>query len=204
MLTVKEIMTTELITFTPDATIREAMETLTTNHLSGAPVVAGRHVVGVISVNDLLSFIVNAPEIDESNTRETVAEVWEEPVQDEAGEDYDEIAISDDIADEWVQNSDGIIDDASPEGNALLDQHTVEEAMTARVVSVRPETSVRNAAALMRKLGVHRVLVMEGRKLKGIISALDIARMVGERGINGRTGVRLAPCPPDRSPWIDI
>ena len=204
MLKIQEIMSKNLITFTPDTTIREAMEGLTANHLSGAPVVAGGNVVGVVSVTDLLSFVVNAPETDDSDGRETVGEAWDEPVPDETDEDNLEVELSDELVDQWVQASDRLVDDTSGDGKALLDQHTVEEAMTAEIVSVRAETSVRNAAAIMGKHGVHRVLVMEGKKLKGIVSALDIARAVSDRGINGRSRVRLDPCPPDPSPWIDI
>jgi CBS domain. len=35
----------------------------------------------------------------------------------------------------------------------------------------------------MRKRGIHRVLVMDGKKLAGIISAIDIARAVSRGGL---------------------
>ena len=41
MLCAKDIMTRELSTLQPEATLREAIEMLYTNHLSGAPVVTG-------------------------------------------------------------------------------------------------------------------------------------------------------------------
>ena len=56
----------------------------------------------------------------------------------------------------------------------------------------------------MRQRGIHRVIVMEGKLLEGIVSALDIARMVSERGIAGETGVKLNACQSNPSPWIDI
>lgn len=202
MLAVRDIMTTDVVTVTPESTIREAMETLSTNHLSGAPVVTGSRVVGVISTSDILSFIVSAPE-PETADGETVSQAWEELVPDLDEEEEIERALSDDVFDEHVQGADRIIDDTSPNGRTLLDQHTVEEAMTQNVFSVAPDSSVRAAAALMRKHGIHRVIVMQGRKLAGIVSALDITRAVCDKGIGGQSGVRLERRCADPSPWIE-
>ena len=204
MLSVRDIMTTGVVTLTPESTIREAMETLSTSHLSGAPVVTGNHVVGVISTSDIMSFIVSAPEPETADADETVREAWEEPLQDPDEEEEIERAMSDEVFDEWAQSGDGIIDDASPDGRGLLDQHTVEEAMTQNVFSIAPGSSVRAAATLMRKHGIHRLIVMHGAKLAGIVSALDITRAVCDKGIAGESGIRLEPRCDDPSPWIDI
>lgn len=203
MLTVRDIMTTDVVTVAPESTIREAMETLSTNHLSGAPVVSGNRVLGVISMSDIVSFIVSVPEPEAVDSGETVAEAWEEPMPDPDEEDI-QSALSDDSYDEWAQNADKLLDDSSHDGRTLFDQHTVEEAMTQEVFSVAPGSSVKAAARLMRSHGIHRVMVMEGKKLEGIVSALDIARAVSDRGLAGRSGVRLDPKSPDPSPWIDI
>lgn len=152
MRTVRDIMTTDVVTLTPQATVREAMEALSTNHLSGVPVVVGRRVIGVISTTDILTFIVEGTAIDEEK---------------------------------------------------LFEQHTVSELMTYDVFSVTPETSIRRAAAMMRDRGIHRVLVMEDRKLSGIVSALDIAQVVSQTGLPGRTGIHPQICD-DPSPWITV
>jgi CBS domain-containing protein len=197
-------MTRDVVTFTPETSIREAIEGLTVNHLSGAPVVSGKRVIGVVSLTDLLSFIVTAPDHEDSEERETVVDSWEEAEADESDDEDIQSALSDELIDEWVQTSDGIVDDTSPDTKSLLDQHTVEEAMTRDVISVKPEASVKRAALLMQKRGVHRLVVMNGALLKGIVSALDIARTVSERGIAGESGVKLDPCHGDPSPWIEI
>lgn len=204
MLAVRDIMTTDVVTVTPESTIREVMETLSTNHLSGAPVVTGNRVVGVISTSDILSFIVNAPEPETTNAGETVVEAWKEPVPDPDDDEELESAISQEMLDEWSQGADSIVDDTSPSGRTLLDQHTVEEAMTQNVFSVAPDSSVRAAAALMRKHEIHRVIVMQGRKLAGIVSALDVTRAVCDKGIAGQSGVRLDSRCVDPSPWIEV
>ena len=203
MLTVREIMTTSVVTFDPETTIRDAMERLSTNHFSGAPVLSGDRVVGLISMSDILSFIVSAPEPEAADDVETVSDAWEEPVPDDDDVDDVQSSLSNEMLDEWVQNSDGLIDDTRPNDKSLLDQHTVEEAMTREVLSVEPSVSVKKAANLMREHGIHRLLVMHGRKLEGIVSALDIARAVSQRGIGGH-GLALDPCAPKKSPWIDL
>src|SRR5688572_21231320 len=64
MLKVSEIMTREGQRLTAETTIREAMEMLSTSHLSGAPVMAGDEVIGVISMSDILGLLISAPAAD--------------------------------------------------------------------------------------------------------------------------------------------
>ncbi len=55
----------------------------------------------------------------------------------------------------------------------------VRQLMNKKLVSVGEESSVREAAALMAKRRIHRVLVLgEKKKLLGIVSALDVCRYV--------------------------
>ena len=74
--------------------------------------------------------------------------------------------------------------------------------MNQKVLSVPPKASVRAAATMMRDRGIHRVLVIDGTTLVGIVSALDIARTVSDNGIAGKTGVRVVPLCDAPSPWI--
>lgn len=61
---------------------------------------------------------------------------------------------------------------------------TAEEIMTPRVEAIRPETTIEEAADVMQKKGIHRLLVF-GRNLTeperpaGIVSASDIIRELG-------------------------
>jgi CBS domain-containing protein len=202
MLCVRDIMTRELVKLSPEATIREAMETLATNHLSGAPVVAGDRVLGVISMTDILGFIISAPVSGRSEQGESLGDGWED---DDALDEDDEIqaaALSDDVWDEWTTGGETRVDDALPEAGNLLDQHTVEEAMNQEVFSVPPSASVKAAATMMRERSIHRVLVMDRKSLVGIVSALDIARTVSDKGIAGKTGIRAVPHCDNPSDWI--
>ncbi|HIA36590.1 MAG TPA: CBS domain-containing protein [Flavobacteriales bacterium] len=56
--TVADYMTTELITFTPDQDIREVIEIIISNKISGAPVINDKkELVGIISEKDCLRVI---------------------------------------------------------------------------------------------------------------------------------------------------
>jgi predicted transcriptional regulator len=67
----------------------------------------------------------------------------------------------------------------SPEWD-LLGEHTVEEAMSRRIIAVGHEESVAEAARKMEQAQVHRLLVMEGSSLLGIITTSDVTRAVAE------------------------
>ncbi|MBU0490756.1 MAG: CBS domain-containing protein [Chloroflexi bacterium] len=53
-LKIADVMTTEVITIAPDASLREAKEIMRTRRISGLPVVRGRELVGVISIEDII------------------------------------------------------------------------------------------------------------------------------------------------------
>lgn len=58
----------------------------------------------------------------------------------------------------------------------------VRQVMSTPLVSVPPDCSLRDAAKLMVKRNIRRVLVAEGGKIIGIVSDTDIFSAVEERG----------------------
>jgi CBS domain-containing protein len=54
----------------------------------------------------------------------------------------------------------------------------VEEIMERRVHSVTVQDDISTAARMMRNLHIHRVLVLENGKLVGILTALDLLRVL--------------------------
>jgi CBS domain-containing protein len=72
---------------------------------------------------------------------------------------------------------------------------TVEEVMTPVVHAVSGSTPVDEIARLMTRRHIHRVIVRDGKKVAGIISALDLLRVIdGPRG--GRTAARRKAAKP--------
>jgi len=71
------------------------------------------------------------------------------------------------------------VEDYSP---AAMRDGTVAEWMTTELVTVEPTDSVRAAARKMTEHKVHRVLVLEDGRLKGILTSTDIVRFVADNG----------------------
>ena len=61
--------------------------------------------------------------------------------------------------------------------------------MTRRLWSIHPDAPISDAAAVMQRARIHRVLVMEDRRLVGIITTTDIARAVADGRLTRHTYV---------------
>jgi len=62
MVRLKDIMSREVMTFSPEMTIRDALAKLSSSRMSGAPVIANGKVCGIISVADIVGVIATAPD----------------------------------------------------------------------------------------------------------------------------------------------
>ncbi len=189
MLRVRDIMTTDVFTVSPETTVREAMEMLGQRHVGGAPVVSGGKVVGVVSGTDLMAFAAALSGV---------------PTERDAGDYFSGASIADEVETETEPGSEffsELWDDAgtdvtermtesgSPEWNAL-EEHDVSEVMTRSPLTTIASSANADAAAdLMRQHGIHRVLVTEGDKLVGVVSALDIATAAADHQFTTRTYV---------------
>lgn len=181
MLQVREVMTREVITVSPEHTLREAMEMLSRHHVSGAPVLSGQSVVGAVSGSDLLEFGAALPPLSDAEL---------EPLDTESAEEEFDGVDDDTDAQEaswftarWREESPEVNDritDAGASTWTALDEHTVSEVMTRAVVSVPPTVSLAAAADLMRRNRLHRVLVMDGETMLGILSTTDIVAAVAD------------------------
>jgi CBS domain-containing protein len=187
--TVRELMATDPFTVEPEETLRSAADLLTDGGVSGAPVVSGDKVVGVVTLIDILDF--DAHDVSTPTHRpDLVNPITEGPVDDpESAEEQDPpsrffVEMWEDAGADTLTR----FETAGPEWNPL-DEHTVSEVMSPVVFSVSPDASLKDAAALMEKRKVHRLLVMEGEQLVGILTAWDIVRAVAHDQVGGgRTG----------------
>jgi CBS domain-containing protein len=64
-------------------------------------------------------------------------------------------------------------------GEPLRAQRHVRELMTEKLVTATPDTTVREAANLMRGHCVNCLPVFNGRRLKGIVTVVDILELIG-------------------------
>jgi len=176
-------MATDVVAISSEATVREAMELLSRHHVSGAPVVNGSTLVGVVSATDLMEFAAALPGVPtELDTR---AE-WNEsvdPLLDDQVDHESELGCAF-YADMWedagADVAQRLATPSTPEWNAL-EEHTVGEVMTrGPLVTLGPDDSAEMAADIMRTKAIHRVLVTEGDSLVGIVSALDIVKAAAD------------------------
>lgn len=184
MLRLRDIMTKDVLTLTPDLAVRDAMALLASRHVSGAPVIDRGKVVGVLSSTDLLEFAAALPGVPVAHTEPTDFDM------ELAAEQFDLDALRESlVAEIWagagVDVPDRIREAAGHEWNAL-EEHTVAEVMTRTVESLLPNTPVQVAADRMRTAGVHRVLVMHGDRLLGIVTTKDIANAVADKRLTTR------------------
>ncbi len=208
MLRLRDIMTTDLVTLDPNLTIREAMDTFASRRISGAPVVEGGVVVGVVSASDLLQFAASLPGVP------TQRDLASDPLDELSGDDIDVRGIAPDDRDEpaavfftdlWDDAGATVVErmavPATAEWNSL-EEHTISEAMTrAPVHSLPPETFVTMAADYMRRAKIHRVLVMTGRKLLGLVTTSDISNAVADGKLTAQTYVFEPPRSVPRIRW---
>lgn len=61
-----------------------------------------------------------------------------------------------------------------------LDSAKVADIMTEHVVTVEPSTQLAELAKLMSESGIHRVFVVSGEEIVGVVTSLDMVRAFGE------------------------
>lgn len=183
MLRVRDIMTPHVVTLAPEATLREAIETLVTCRIGGAPVLEGEKVVGVLSARDVLEFESVTPsgssETPDEDTPLEPAEEWQE----------DEESPSAFFTDLWTDEGPDVVERIdSAEGSEwdFLQDHCVAEAMSRSVCTLPDSLEVSSAAQRMLAVGVQRALVTDGNALVGILTTTDILRAVAERRLTVR------------------
>lgn len=179
MLTVRDLMTRDVVTVDPQATLREAVEALNSRHVSGAPVTAGDRLVGVLSASDVLAFEAETPGVPTERPALELEE-WEEPAEWVEGEEAPASFFNDQWSDAGADVLERFAEVAGPEWDYLA-EHTVAEAMTPVLCSVASFVDIYTAAEYMIRAGVHRLIVMDEGRLVGILSSLDIVRAVAQQ-----------------------
>jgi CBS domain-containing protein len=176
MLTVRDLMIPEPVTIGPQESLRAAADLLTSTGISGAPVVAGDRVVGMISLADIVAFEAEDPGVPVF--RPDLGDPFEDIDPDEADGKGDPAAW---FATLWEDSGSEVSTRlAKPDGPEWdpLDEHTVSEVMSRVLFRVAPLTPLTDAARLMEKERIHRLLVVDDELPVGILTAWDIVRAV--------------------------
>ena len=160
----RDIMRTQVVTLSPDASIREAVETLQDDHLGGVPVVdQAEKVVGFLSLADIARIEHLAGDrLAEARGDRQLANPVGDALEEESPDD-----------EEFTSR-----EDYSPE---MLGRETVGDWMTRGVITVPPDATLKQVCRTMVRESVHRVVVLDEReRLAGIISTTDVVRYVAE------------------------
>ena len=149
--TARDVMQKDVITISPETSLGDAQRLFVEESIGGCPVVDDRNVVvGVISSSDLLR-AVN----DERDTAVAETRYYR-----------DDIAFS---SPDWSDLEDF---------QDRLAELQVSDAMTPGSLLVDIDASIPDVARTFRQHRVHRVLVVEGDALAGIISTLDLVGLL--------------------------
>jgi CBS domain-containing protein len=156
-MTATDIMQRDLIVVYDRDTLRDAMELMTANHVTGLPVVNKQGVcVGIISSSDILNYEQDHSEAGADDS-EHVAHHFNPETQQ-----WETIRVT-----SFALGQFGDV--------------RVDEVMTAELISVAPEASLRDVARTMRDGRVHRVLVLNHeQRLLGIITSSDFVRLFAD------------------------
>lgn len=147
-----DIMQKDILTLAPETPLIQAHRLFVEEEIHGAPVVEeDGSLSGVVSTLDLLRAVEEEHERGSSAPsyfRETLE--FSSPGWPPLSEDFQD----------------------------RLSELTVRDVMNAEIVSVPPRATVQQVAHAMRTHRVHRVLVLDGGKLLGLISTFDLVRLL--------------------------
>jgi len=186
MLRLHDIMTREPLTLSPEHSLRDAMSLFASHHISGAPVVANGKVVGVVSLTDLAEFAASDNGVPTERSELAEWGEWDEPRDLPEGEEPSSVYFSQLWDDAGADVAERIGETGGPEWNSLQES-TVGEVMTRDVCALSPRAPVDYAAHVMRTAGIHRVFVMDGDTLLGVVTTKDISDAVADHRLTTRT-----------------
>jgi CBS domain-containing protein len=152
-LVARDVMQPDVLTVPPALLLPELADFLIRHRIGGAPVVDGGRLVGHVSRSDL----VRAASLERSL----------------AGVAADAVA-----QDEFAPGEEPPPPLASIPSE--LRSMTVRDVMVTDVVTVAPDTPITAVAHVLVARHLHRVLVVDGGALRGVISALDLVRLIAD------------------------
>lgn len=147
----QDLMTTGVETVEADWPVDRVAEFLIDRDISGAPVVQDGELVGVISLTDIARYSSTA---GEPASKRPASFYRSELGSTYAEEELDNLRVS--------------------EGG----ETTAEHVMTPQIYDVNEHTSVQQVAQVMHRSGIHRVFVTRNGEIRGVITALDMLKVV--------------------------
>lgn len=176
MLAVRDIMNTQVVTVSPETTVRQLSRLLADEEISGAPVVdPNGRLLGVVSATDVVRLAAEDTDIH-------VAASALAP---------DRVVIPDPSTDEEPDPDPYgyfLPEDSPFSGERLLDQFaeteldsvSVGDIMTPVAFSVGPDDTLKELADFLVRGRIHRAVVLRDDRLLGIVTSGDVLRAVAD------------------------
>jgi CBS domain-containing protein len=152
-----DCMQRDVVTIGGNDTLRDALDLMTENHVTGLPVMDGKdHCIGLISATDILNY---EHEHAENIGDATTAQHYNPDIQ------------------QWETVS------LTAFGLEDFGEVRVQDVMARDLISVNRNTPLQQVAKTMLASNVHRVLVLDDElRLYGLVSSLDFVRAVADKG----------------------
>jgi CBS domain-containing protein len=146
-------MNPDIMTVADEMTTDELVRYLTEREISGAPVVDSRgHLVGVVSMTDIGRHLAEPSDFASSRRSRFDRDTLDEQTLEDLGQRYVEERAS-----------------------------MVRDVMTPAIYQVPVNASVAEAARIMVEHHIHRLIVTDGKEPVGIVTSIDLLRIVAEQ-----------------------
>lgn len=187
MVAVRDLMQPGVVSVAPELSLRDLVEFLAQQHVSGVPVRSGSRLVGVVSASDVLSFLASEPPVPEEQLDYVEQDEVEPALEWVEGAEAPSAYFTDlweDVGAELPERFQRI------QGGEwdLLEEHTVAEAMSRTVATIEPGASLAQAARALLDRHLHRLMVVERGDLVGILTTSDLVRAIAEGRLAARSG----------------
>ncbi|HEY5618819.1 MAG TPA: CBS domain-containing protein [Vicinamibacterales bacterium] len=150
---VRDLMNPDIMTVADEMTTDELARYLIEREISGAPVVDSQgHLIGVVSMTDIGRNMAEPSDVELSRDSGFYRDIAADFTLEDSGERYvEERAV------------------------------TVRDVMTPVIHQVPVTASVTEAARVMVDQHIHRLVVTQGKEPVGIITSMDVLKMVAEQ-----------------------
>jgi CBS domain-containing protein len=153
---VRDVMTPRPISVTTDTPVSQVSILMKKNRIGGIPVTENGNPVGIVTETDILS-LLTIPEISDDLWLPSPFEIIEIPIRELMN---------------WEKTKEALSDVGSL---------PISEVMSEDLICVTPDVAIEEAASIMMKEGIARLLVIENDELVGIVTRADLVRGLGSR-----------------------